>query len=64
MAARSLKGVRAARYVCIGAPSYPFPLIVAIQKKLDPTRGVMDRYKDYVAEQFGSTWDRLEARGG
>jgi len=60
MAARNSKGVRAQRYICISAPSYPFPPISVIQKKLNPKEGVMNRYKQYIAEQFDSTWEKLQ----
>src|SRR6266536_3024155 len=42
MAARDLKGLHAQRYVCICAPSYPFPPIVAIQRILDPKKEVVE----------------------
>src|SRR5688572_13003547 len=61
MAARSLKGIHARRYVCICAPSYPFPPINAIQKKLNPRKGVLESYKAHIAEQFETTWEQLQA---
>ena len=61
MAARNLKGIHAQRYVCICAPSYPFPPIDAIQKKLNPKKGVLERYEAYLAGQFGATWEQLQA---
>jgi len=61
MAARNLRGIHAQRYVCICAPSYPFPPIDAIQKKLNPKKGVLERYKAYIAGQFGATWEQLQA---
>jgi len=61
MAARNLKGIHAQRYVCICAPSYPFPPIDAIQKKLNPKKGVLERYEAYIAGQFGATWEQLQA---
>lgn len=60
MAARGLKGIRARRYVCICAPSHPFPPVRAVQANLNPKPGVMERYKAYIAAQFETTWDRLE----
>lgn len=60
MAARNLKGIRAQRYVCIAAPSYPFPPIRVIQKRLNPRQRVLDRYKDYIASQFGTNWEQLQ----
>lgn len=60
MAARHLKGIHAKRYVCICAPSYPFPPINVVQKKLNPKKEVLERYKDYIAEQFDTTWKQLQ----
>lgn len=59
MAGRAIKGLRAARYVCICAPSHPFPPIDVVQKKLAPQTTVMDRYRDFIAAQFQSTWETL-----
>jgi pimeloyl-ACP methyl ester carboxylesterase len=61
MAARNLKGLHAQRYVCICAPLYPFQAIVAIQRILDPKKGVVERYKRDVAEQFETTWEHLQS---
>ena len=61
MAARALKGIRARRYVCICAPSFPFPPINVIQRKLNPKRAVLESYKTYIAEQFETSWERLQA---
>jgi pimeloyl-ACP methyl ester carboxylesterase len=60
MAARKLEGIAAERYVCICAPSYPFPPINVIQKKLSPKSGVIDRYKNFLAAQFKTTWEHLQ----
>jgi hypothetical protein len=60
MAARSLRGIRASRYVCVCAPSHPFPPINVIRKRLAPREEVLDRYKAYIAAQFESTWTELE----
>jgi esterase/lipase len=60
MAARGLKGIAAKRYVCICAPSYPFPPINVIQRKLSPKKAVIDRYKNFLAEQFETTWEHLQ----
>ncbi|MDP1613153.1 MAG: alpha/beta hydrolase [Sulfuritalea sp.] len=59
MAARHAGNISASRYVCICAPSHPFPPIGVIQKKLAPRPGIVARYKAFIAEQFGSTWDAL-----
>jgi predicted alpha/beta-fold hydrolase len=61
MAARTSKGIHARRYVCICAPSYPFSPIDAIQKKLNPKKGVLENYKAYIAKQFETTWEELQA---
>lgn len=61
MADRELKRIRAERYVCICAPSFPFPPIRAIQQKFNPRQGIVDRYKDYIAGQFETNWERLES---
>jgi pimeloyl-ACP methyl ester carboxylesterase len=61
MAARALKGIHARRYACICAPSYPFPPINVIQKKLNPKEAVLEHYKKYIAEQFETTWAELQA---
>jgi pimeloyl-ACP methyl ester carboxylesterase len=60
MAARRLHGIRARQYVCICAPSYPFPPIDAIKKRLDPKIGVLENYKAFIAGQFDTTWGQLE----
>lgn len=59
MAGRALKGLAASRYVCICAPSHPFPPIEIVQKKLAPSVSVMDRYREFIAAQFQSTWPVL-----
>lgn len=60
MAGRTLKGIRADRYVCICAPSHPFPPINVIEKKLSPRKGVLDRYREYIAVQFQTTWESMQ----
>jgi pimeloyl-ACP methyl ester carboxylesterase len=59
MAGRTLKGIRAERYVCICAPSHPFPPINVIQKKLAPRKSIVDRYRKYIAAQFETTWESM-----
>lgn len=61
MAARALKDIHARRYACICAPSFPFPPINVIQKKLNPKQAVLEHYKKYIAEQFETTWEELQA---
>jgi pimeloyl-ACP methyl ester carboxylesterase len=60
MAARSLQQIRAERFVCICAPSFPFPPIHAVRRRLDPRETVLQRFKDDIATQFGIPWERLE----
>jgi pimeloyl-ACP methyl ester carboxylesterase len=59
MAARGLHGLRAQRYVCICAPSHPFPPVRAIAQRLNPRPGVLARYQDYLAAQFQTDWQTL-----
>ena len=61
MAARNVKGIRAQRYVCICAPSHPFPPIDAIQKRLNPKKEVLENYKQFIARQFETTWEQLQS---
>lgn len=60
MATRALKGIRAQRYVCICAPSHPFPPIDVICARLNPGPHLVERYKDHIARQFHSSWEQLE----
>lgn len=59
MAARELRGLRAARYVCINAPRFPYPPLRQLHKLLAPRAGVLARCRDYYAAQFHSDWQRL-----
>jgi len=59
MAARGLHGLRASRYVCVCAPSHPFPPVRVIAQRLNPRPGVLSRYQDYLARQFRSDWRTL-----
>ncbi|WP_169788081.1 alpha/beta fold hydrolase [Caldimonas brevitalea] len=61
MASRSLKGLRARRWVCICSPSHPFPPIDVVRKKLDPPAAVVDLYREHIAQQFTTTWADLAA---
>ena len=61
MAARALKGIHARRYACVCAPSFPFPPINVIRKKLNPKEAVLENYKKYIAKQFETTWEKLQA---
>lgn len=59
MAARRTRGVKAKRLVCIAAPSYPFPPVTAIRKRLSPPARVIERYQGYLASQFETQWESL-----
>jgi hypothetical protein len=61
MAARDLQGIQADRYVCICAPSHPYPPINVIRKRLNPRLSVINRYRQYIADQFQSNWDALKS---
>jgi pimeloyl-ACP methyl ester carboxylesterase len=60
MASRQIKSVNAQRHICICAPSYPHPPVQAIQARLDPGNKLLDRYREFLAEQFRSSWSALE----
>src|SRR5712692_2147424 len=64
MAARALKGIHARRYACVCAPSFPFPPINVIRKKLNPKEAESERscagglqkiYREAVRDHLGET---------
>jgi pimeloyl-ACP methyl ester carboxylesterase len=57
MAARKLSGIQAQRYVCICAPSYPW--LAGVEKRLTTRKAVVDRYQQFTAAQFDTTWAQL-----
>ncbi len=61
MAARAIHGLRAQRYVCVCAPSHPYPPVRAVQQRLNPSPALMQRYQEFLASQLGTDWHRLEA---
>jgi len=61
MAVRRKGRIASRRYVCICAPSYPFPPVDRIRQLLDPSDGVMERYKAYLGREFDVPWQALEA---
>lgn len=61
MAARAQTGIRATRYVCICAPSHPFPPIDVIRQRLAPRPSLITRYRQHIARQFHASWEQLEA---
>jgi pimeloyl-ACP methyl ester carboxylesterase len=60
MASRQIKSVKAQRHICICAPAYPHPPVQAIEKRLNPSVVLLDRYRDFLAKQFHSSWQALE----
>jgi pimeloyl-ACP methyl ester carboxylesterase len=61
MAARRLTGIHAARYVCVCSPSHPFKSVEFLRRRLEPSESTVARYRAYLARQFDTTWDELEA---
>src|SRR6266568_1853559 len=61
MAARALKCIHVRRYACFCATSFPFPPINVIRKKMNPKETVLEDYKKYIAKQFETTWEQLQA---
>jgi pimeloyl-ACP methyl ester carboxylesterase len=59
MAARRAGALQASRYVCIAAPSHPFPAVQGLAARLSPPARVMERYQDYLASEFDSGWAPL-----
>lgn len=59
MGARRIHGLQASRYVCVCAPSHPFPPIRAIRQRLDPRPALVERYQAFIAGQFDTDWQRL-----
>lgn len=60
MAVRRHGRISARRYVCICAPSYPFPPVRRVQELLNPREGVMERYKSYLGREFEIPWEALQ----
>lgn len=61
MAAQNLNRITADKFVCICAPSHPFPPIQFIQKNVQPSPRVLDLYRTYLGNQLGVSWEKLEA---
>jgi len=59
MAARELSGIAAERFVCVSAPSHPFPMIAVVERKLRPTVQLLDRLKRAIAQEFATDWNTL-----
>jgi pimeloyl-ACP methyl ester carboxylesterase len=63
MAARRGGRIDAERYVCICSPSYPFLSVDHAAQAFEPNERIMQRYKQYLAGDFGIPWAELEAGG-
>jgi pimeloyl-ACP methyl ester carboxylesterase len=61
MATRRGGKIVAKRYVCVSSPSYPFLSIHAAEQRFNPNDRVKQRYKKYIADDFGISWPALEA---
>lgn len=60
MGARGLLGLSVPSYVCICAPHHPYPPLHALRRRLNPTPGVVHRFRQDLAMQFGLPWAMLE----
>lgn len=63
MAAHHHRQIQAPCYVCICAPSYPFPPIRGVAQRLAPRETVMALFKQHISKQFGIAWADLETSG-
>ncbi len=63
MAARRGGRIKAVRYACICTPSYPFLSVDSVEAALKPNERIIARYKNYLAGDFGMSWNELEAGG-
>lgn len=61
MAARRVAGIRAPRYICICSPTHPFKTMESFHSRLAPSPAGTTRYQAYLAEQFQTSWDALQA---
>ena len=59
MAGRKLENLSAKKYVCISAPQTPYPPITVIRKKLAVSDGIVERYKNFLADQFNCSWEEI-----
>jgi pimeloyl-ACP methyl ester carboxylesterase len=62
MAARTLHGVSAQKYVCISSPRRPYPPLVLLKKKLSVSNKILDRYQTHLASQFDMDWNDITAQ--
>lgn len=61
MVARWRGLVQASRYVCIAAPSYPYPPLEGVRRRLNPPEALLKRYESYLAAELEAEWSQLEA---
>lgn len=61
MVARAQGSIQAERYVCVAAPSFPYPPVVAVRRRLNPPQRVIERYERYLAAQLRADWHEMEA---
>ncbi|MEQ1803313.1 MAG: alpha/beta fold hydrolase [Gammaproteobacteria bacterium] len=62
MAARYLHGLEARKFVCIATPSYPYPPVKVLKRKLRLPDKVTELFKVSLARQFRTNWDQISAR--
>lgn len=60
MASRSMRGVRAERYICIAAPRYPYVPLESIKRNYDVSDEVIELVKGSLASQFECDWLALQ----
>ncbi len=59
MAARWNEGVDATKYICLAAPSHPYPPIKTAQRRLGLRRGVASLLEKKMAYQFNCNWHEI-----
>lgn len=52
--------IEAERYVCIASPSYPYPPLEGVARRLAPPAGLLRRYRAYLASELQADWSQLE----
>ncbi|WP_169545433.1 alpha/beta fold hydrolase [Sneathiella aquimaris] len=60
MAAHHHGRIQAKKLICVCAPSFPFPPIEGVRRKLNPRASVMSLYKAHISKQFEIPWNQLE----
>ncbi len=62
MAARYLHGLEARKFVCIATPSYPYPPVKVVRKKIRMPARVTGLFKASLARQFQADWEQITGR--